>query len=73
MELVFLLLVLVILIIVSGFFAGAETAITGASQATIHKLQSEGNKKAKMVAMLRKDKEKLIRKCFVFKYLRLCF
>ncbi len=61
MESVFFSIVsLVILIIVSGFFAGAETALTGVSQATIHRLKSEGNSRAKMVSILRKDKEKLI-------------
>jgi Mg2+/Co2+ transporter CorB len=48
------------LVIISGFFAGAETAITGVSQATIHRLKQEGNKRAKIVSNLRNDKEKLI-------------
>jgi len=61
MESIFFSIVfLVILIVISGFFAGAETAITGVSQATIHRLKSEGNKQAKLISILRKDKEKLI-------------
>ncbi|MFN7038068.1 MAG: HlyC/CorC family transporter [Alphaproteobacteria bacterium] len=51
---------IIVLVIISGFFAAAETAITGASQATIHKLKSEGNRKARIVSLLRKDKERLI-------------
>jgi Mg2+/Co2+ transporter CorB len=61
METIFLSIILIIiLIIVSGFFAGAETAITGVSQATIHRLKIEGSIRAKMVSKLRHDKERLI-------------
>jgi Mg2+/Co2+ transporter CorB len=61
MESIFLSIVfLVCLIVISGFFAGAETAITGVSQATIHRLKLEGNERAKIISILRKDKEKLI-------------
>jgi Mg2+/Co2+ transporter CorB len=61
MESVFLSIIfLVCLIVVSGFFAAAETAITGVSQATIHRLKLEGNERAKIISILRKDKEKLI-------------
>ena len=56
----FLIIVIIISVIFSAFFAGAETAITGASQATIHRLEIEGNKRAKMVTKLRADKEMLI-------------
>jgi len=45
---------------VSGFLAGAETAITGISQATIYRLKQEGDKRAKIVSKLRANKEKLV-------------
>jgi Mg2+/Co2+ transporter CorB len=51
---------IVLSIIFAAFFAGAETAITGASTSRIHKLKVEGNKKAIMVSKLREDKERLI-------------
>ena len=53
-------LAIIVLLIISGFLAGAETAITGISQATIHRLKQEGNKQAHMVSTLRLDKEKLV-------------
>ena len=49
-----------ILILISAFFSSAETAITAASEARIRQLSIKGNKKAKNVENLRKDKEKLI-------------
>jgi Mg2+/Co2+ transporter CorB len=55
----FVLLILGLLLC-SAFFSAAETAITGASQAKIHKLKLEGNKRAKLVSSLREHKEKLI-------------
>ena len=49
-----------ILILISAFFSSAETAITAASEARIRQLSIKGNRKAKNVENLRKDKEKLI-------------
>lgn len=48
------------LIGVSAFFAGAETALTAASRARMHTLESEGNLRAGLVSRLRENKEKLI-------------
>ena len=48
------------LILLSAFFSGAETAITAASQAKMHQMKLQGNKKAKLVLELRENKEKLI-------------
>src|SRR3990172_9591714 len=48
------------LIGVSAFFAGAETALTAASKARMHTLESDGNPRAKLVNKLRERKEKLI-------------
>ena len=48
------------LIGMSAFFAGAETALTAASRARMHALESDGNLRAKLVNKLRETKEKLI-------------
>jgi Mg2+/Co2+ transporter CorB len=47
-------------IIFSAFFSGAETAITGVSEAKLHKLKSQGDRRAEMISELRADKERLI-------------
>lgn len=49
-----------LLIALSAFFAGAETALTGASRARMHQLEQEGNRRARLVNRLRDDKEHLI-------------
>ncbi len=49
-----------ILLVISAFFSGAETSILTASQARINKLKNDGNKKAESLLKLREDKEKLI-------------
>ncbi len=53
-------IVLLILIVVSGFFSAAETGITASSKAKIHKLKMEGNKKAKLITKLLTKKDRLI-------------
>ncbi|MDE1154064.1 MAG: HlyC/CorC family transporter [Micavibrio sp.] len=50
----------VALLIASGFFAGAETALTGASRARMVALENTGQKKATLVLALREKKEELI-------------
>ncbi len=55
-----MLILIVILLILSGFFAGAETALIGASHAKIYKLCMEGNLRAKMLSSLLKQKERLV-------------
>lgn len=52
--------VIFILLLLSGFFSGSETALTAASKARMHRQAASGNKKAKRVAHLIKDKERLI-------------
>ncbi len=54
------IIVIVVLIGLSGFFAGSETALTGASKARMHTLEKEGNKRAAMVKKIREDKETMI-------------
>ena len=51
--LVIYLTLLIILVIVSGFFSGSETAITAVSKARIYTKIKQGNKKAKYVDPLK--------------------
>jgi Mg2+/Co2+ transporter CorB len=50
----------VAMLALSGFFAGAETALTGASRARMTALENDGDKRAAMVLKLREKKEQLI-------------
>ncbi len=49
-----------VLLLLSGFFSGSETALTAASKARIHQQAASGNKKAKRASELINDKERLI-------------
>lgn len=49
-----------VLILLSAFFSGSETGITGSSKGKIHRLSLDGNKSAKKVENLLKDKERLM-------------
>lgn len=51
---------ILLLLTLSAFFSGSETALTAASRARIHALAQEGNRRAEMVDTLRQDKERLI-------------
>lgn len=59
LTLIFIVL-MAISIIISAFFSASETAVTAVSLASIHRLSKEGNKRAKMVEDLRKNKEAFI-------------
>ncbi|HTK83745.1 MAG TPA: HlyC/CorC family transporter [Patescibacteria group bacterium] len=48
------------LILMSAFFAGSETALTGVSRSRMHALEKEGNKRARLVIKLRERKEHMI-------------
>ncbi len=50
----------VAMLLASAFFAGAETALTGASRARMVALEGDGNKLATLVLALREKKEQLI-------------
>ncbi|MBI1205861.1 MAG: DUF21 domain-containing protein [Azospirillum sp.] len=52
--------VIVILLAVSAFFAGSETALTGASRARMHQLEQEGSRRARLVNRLRDKSERMI-------------
>ncbi|NQV54924.1 MAG: HlyC/CorC family transporter [Rhodospirillales bacterium] len=49
-----------VLLILSAFFSGSETALTGASDAQMHRLQARGNKSARTVNRLLEHKGPLL-------------
>jgi len=51
---------IVILLLLSAFFSGSETALTAASRARMHQLEREGDPRASTVNRLRENKERLI-------------
>lgn len=51
---------IVLLLCLSAFFSGSETALTATSKARIHKLETDGNKRARRVNLLIRDRERLI-------------
>ena len=53
-------LAILVLLILSAFFSGSETALTAASRAVMHHLDQNGDQRAKMVNRLSEDKERLI-------------
>ncbi len=59
-SLILTLVAIVALLVISAFFSGSETALTAASRARIHRLAGEGGKRAKKVAKLIEDRERLI-------------
>ncbi|WP_419906831.1 HlyC/CorC family transporter [Hoeflea sp.] len=54
------ILAIVLLIAVSGFFSGSETALTAASRARMHQLAANGQTKAGIVARLIERRDRLI-------------
>lgn len=59
-ELITALVVIIFLIIFSGFFSGSETSLTATSASNIHKMAKEGDKRATLVEKLMSDPESLI-------------
>ncbi len=53
-------LAIVVLLFLSAFFSGSETALTGSSRARIHQLSREGNRRARLVDQLWERKDRLI-------------
>lgn len=49
-----------ILLLLSALFSGSETALTAASRARMHKLEGDGDKRARRVNQLIRDRERLI-------------
>lgn len=48
------------LLVLSAFFSGSETALTGASRPRMHQLEREGNRRAGTVNLLHAQQERLI-------------
>ena len=48
------------MLVLSGFFSGAETALTAVSKHVMHQLEQTGDKRAALVNTLHEDKERLI-------------
>jgi len=59
-DLALTLLLIVILLAISAFFSGSETALTAASRARMHHLSQHGNRRAKIVQRLTDNRERLI-------------
>ena len=59
-DVVLILAAIIMLLILSAFFNGSETALTAASRARMHALEQEGNAKAALVNRLLRQPEKLI-------------
>lgn len=51
---------IVLLILISAFFSGSETALTAASRARMHALEQDGSDRARLVSRLIGNPEKLI-------------
>ena len=49
-----------ILLLLSAFFSGSETALTAASRPLMHQLENDGNHRAKLINRLNKHRERLI-------------
>lgn len=52
--------IIFLLLILSGFFSGSETALTASSHPRMHQLARQGNKRAKTVLALQEKKERMI-------------
>ncbi len=59
-EWLFWLAAIVVLLILSAFFSGSETALTGASRPRIHQLAEQGNRRAGTVRRLLRQRDRLI-------------
>lgn len=51
---------IVLLILISAFFSGSETALTAASRARMHALEQDGSTRARLVSRLMENPENLI-------------
>ena len=51
---------IIVLIFISAFFSGSETALTAASRARMHTLARDGSKRARLVNALLQNPERLI-------------
>src|SRR5688572_22131552 len=56
----FSLLSIIVLLLISAFFSSAETGLTAVSRARIFRLETDGNRRARLVHRLRGRKEALL-------------
>lgn len=54
------ILAIFVLLLLSAFFSGSETALTAASRARLHGWEKDGNKNAGLVNQIRETKDKMI-------------
>lgn len=59
-EVIRTILIVLFLLVISGFFSGSETALTAASRARIHAAERDGDRRAGIVARLLASRERLI-------------
>jgi len=59
-ELILSISAIALLLILSGFFSGSETALTAASRARLHQMEQSGDKRAAAINKLRRQHTKLI-------------
>lgn len=52
--------IIFVLLLLSGFFSGSETALTAASRARLNNWEKEGNKRAALVNKIRERKDRMI-------------
>lgn len=52
--------IIVILLLLSAFFSGSETALTAASRPLLYQLERSGNERAHLVNRLRRNRERLL-------------
>jgi Mg2+/Co2+ transporter CorB len=60
LDIVVILAAIAVLLLLSAFFNGSETALTAASRARMHALEQEGNARARLVNRLLRQPEKMI-------------
>ncbi len=54
------ILIIIVLLVLSAFFSGSETALTAASRARMHALEDEGHAGARLVNRLLKEPQRII-------------
>ena len=59
-ELVLTIIAIVVLLAMSGFFSGSETALTAASRARLLQQEKQGSRRASIAAKIMQDRERLI-------------
>lgn len=59
-QLTLSIVAIVVLLCMSAFFSGSETALTAASKARMHNKAKEGNKRAALVNKIREKKDRMI-------------